>query len=734
VRVGHTTAGSAPQQLRRAVPGSFLDEKGAGGRYISSMTFRFLPVFVASVLVFGCGEGPDTNSPAQELEAEPAPQGQIRAPQAQDTFQVEAERFADLRILRYRVPGFDELDLRIKRLLYYLYEASLSGREIIYDQKYRYNLAIKRTLEQIIRSYPGNRDTEDFNALLIYTKRLWFSNGIHHHYSNAKFDPGFSYEAFERYVMETPGAFPTRPEQPLEQFLAELHPVMFDPTMDAKLVDTRAGVDVVTNSAVNFYSGVTQQEVEDFYAEMRQADDPTPVSYGLNSRLVADNGSLVEQTWKVGGLYTEAIEQVVYWLQQAVTVAENDAQRLAFERLIEYYHSGDLEDWDDYSIAWVNDTDSLVDLINGFVEVYNDPIGLRGSFESVVSVRDPMATRRIDAIAREAQWFEDNSPIRDEHKKANVTGIAGRVINVVVEAGDASPATPIGINLPNSDWIRAQHGSKSVNLGNIVTSYDLISDEAEREFAWDADEIERGELYGETVSALMTDMHEVIGHASGQLNPGVAPLHETLKNYGSPIEEARADLVGLYYLIDRKLVEIGVLPSVEAGYIEYDRYIRGGLMTQLNRVVLGENVEEAHMRNRQMVASWAYEQGLDDNVIERRERNGETFFVVNDYDRLRELFGQLLRELQRIKSEGDFAAAHDLIETYGAQVDQELHAEVLERYADLDIPPYSGFINPRLVPIEENGEIVDISIEYPDDFATQMLEYADEYAFLQAWH
>jgi len=695
-------------------------------RYISGVTIRLLLAFLAFSLLRACDEAPDTSAPVEAPAAEAAAQDQ-------GGFQVEAERFADLRVLRYRVPGFEGLDFRTKTLLYYLYEASLSGREIIYDQKHGYNLAIKRTLEQIIRSYPGSRNTEDFSALLTYAKRVWFSNGMHHHYSNDKFDPGFSYEALEHYVMETPGGFPTRPGQSLQQFLVELRPVIFDPSVDAKLVDTRAGVDVVTSSAVNFYQGVTQEEVEEFYAERRQADDPTPVSYGLNSRLVAEDGALVEQTWKVGGLYTQAIERIVYWLEQAIAVAENDAQRLAFEKLIEYYNSGDLEAWDDYNIAWVNDNESSVDLINGFVEVYNDPIGMRGSFESVVSVRDPIATRRIDAIAREAQWFEDNSPILNEHKKANVTGIAGKVINVVVEAGDASPATPIGINLPNSDWIRVQHGSKSVNLGNIVAAYDLVSDEAEREFAWDANEIERGERYGQTVSALMTDMHEVIGHASGQLNPGVAPLHETLRNYGSPIEEARADLIALYYMIDPKLVDIGVLPSVEAGHIEYDRYIRNGLMTQLNRIVLGETVEEAHMRNRQMVASWAYEQGLQDNVIERRERDGETFFVVNDYEALRELFGQLLRELQRIKSEGDFAAAQALIETYGVQVDPELHAEVLARYEDLDIPPYSGFINPRLVPVEENGEIVDVVIEYPADFTAQMLEYADEYAFLPTW-
>jgi len=694
------------------------------------MKTRIPTILFAAFLVLGCSEDRNVPTPAIPTASTPTLPTQNTA---MSPFPVESERFADLRILRYQVPGFDELSLQIKTLLYYLYEASLSGNEIIYDQKYRYNLAIKRTLEQIIRSYPGDRSTADFEALVIYAKRVWFSNGIHHHYSNDKFVPGFSAEAFEQFVMATPGNFPVRPEQSRQAFIADLHPVIFDPSVDAKLVDTRAGIDVVANSAVNFYVDVTQAQVEEFYAAMRQPDDPTPPLYGLNSRLIEQDGRLVEQVWKVGGMYTEALERVVYWLEQAVTIAENDAQRAAIAKLIEYYRSGDLEIWDEHNIAWVNDSDSIVDIINGFIEVYNDPLGLRGSFESVLSVRDPVATRRIDAIAREAQWFEDNSPIRDEHKKPSVTGITGKVINVVVEAGDSSPATPVGINLPNSDWIRAQHGSKSVNLGNIVTAYNLVRGESEHEFAWDADELARSELYAETLSSLTTDMHEVIGHASGQLNPGVAPLHETLKNYGSALEEARADLVGLYYAIDPKLVEIGVLPSVEAGYIAYDRYIRGGLLQQLNRIELGNKLEEAHMRNRQMVAAWAYERGLPDNVIERLQRDGKTYFVVQDYERLREIFGELLRELQRIKSEGDFAAAQALIETYGVEVDPVLHAEVLERYASLDIPAYAGFIQPRLRPVTENGAIVDVVIEYPDDFSEQMLEYAAEYAFLPTW-
>lgn len=693
----------------------------------------YLPLLL---MLVACSPEPGTPAP-QAVTPPPAAASAETANEAAtqaSAFEVEAERFADLRVLRYRVPGFEELDLRDKQLLYYLYEAALSGREIVYDQKYGYNLAIKRTLEEIIRHYPGTRDTEAFEALVVYLKRIWFSNGIHHHYAHDKFEPGFDYEDFEQFVRDTPGEFPLKPGQSLDEFLTELRPIIFDAAVDAKLVNRAAGLDPVTSSAINFYAGLDREDVESFYDAMRDADDPTPVSYGLNSRLVRRDGEIVEQVWKIGGLYTEALERVAYWLEQAATVAENDAQREALEKLVAYYQSGDLEDWDAYNVAWVADTDSVVDTINGFIEVYNDPIGYRGSFESVVSFVDPVATERIDAIAREAQWFEDNSPIMEEHKKASVTGIVGKVINVVVESGDASPATPIGINLPNASWIRRDHGSKSVSLANIVAAYDLVRGGAEREFAWDEAEIERGELYGEITSVLTTDMHEVIGHASGQLNPGVAPMNETLGIYGSTLEEARADLVGLYYIIDPKLVELGLLPSVEAGYIAYDRYIRVGLMQQLNRIEPGNDIEEDHMRNRQMVAAWAYEQGLADNVIERLERDGKTYFVVRDYGRLRALFGELLRELQRIKSEGDFAAGRDLVETYGVKVEPELHAEVRERYAALDIPPYSGFINPKLIPVEQDGELVDVRIEYPGDFTQQMLEYAADYAFLPTWN
>jgi dipeptidyl-peptidase-3 len=701
-----------------------------------ALNVRFSVLCLMAVLVAACGN--DTGSTPKAIAEDPSSNvmsTEASAGSPPDTeFEVESERFADLRILRYQVPGFEQLTLQQKTLLYYLYEAGLVGRDIIYDQRYRYNLAIRRTLEEIVKHYPGDRETEVFQALLEYTKRVWFSNGIHHHYSNDKFEPGFDHDDFAAIVAATPGEFPTRPGQSVEALLAELRPVIFDSTVDARMVDRTPGQDPVVSSAVNFYLGVTHDEVEAYYDAIRDPNDDMPVWYGLNSRLAKVDGEVVEQVWHVGGLYTEAIEEIVVWLERAVGVAENDAQRDALEKLVAYYRSGDLEDWDTYNIAWVNDTDSIVDVINGFVEVYNDPIGYRGSFESVVQFVDPIATERIQSLAREAQWFEDNAPIPDEYKKSDVIGITARAINVVGEAGDVSPATPIGINLPNTDWIRSMHGSKSVTLANISAAYDALSGGATREFAWDEAEIERSEEFDSIVSVLAVDMHEVLGHASGQLAPGVGTPNETLGVYMSPLEEARADLFGLYYMLDPKLVELGLLPSVEAGYTEYDFYIRNGIMQQLNRIELGADVEEAHMRNRKLVATWAYELGRDDNVIEHRVRDGKNYYVVTDYQRLREIFGQQLRELQRIKSEGDFEAIRDLIETHAVKIDPELHAEVKERYAALDIPPYSGFINPRLVPVEENGEIVDVRVEYPDDFMAQMLEYAERYSNLPTWN
>lgn len=646
-------------------------------------------------------------------------------------FRVEVERFADVRILRYRVPGFETLDARTKKLLYYLYEAALCGREITYDQKYRYNLAVKRTLEQIVRHYPGDRDSADFRALTLYLKRIWFANGMHHHYGHDKLKPELSAAAFAAFVHATPAEFPLREGQSLEQLVAELTRVIFDDAVDAKLVSKSADSDVLTSSAVNFYSGLTQREVEAFYAAKAGEGK---VSLGINSRLVKIDGVAVEQVQKVGGRYTQAIEHIVAWLEKAAGCAENDAQRTALEKLILFYRTGSLEHWDDYNIAWLRDTDSHVDVVNGFVEVYNDPLGMRGTFESIVSFRDTEATRRIGAIAGAAQWFEDHMPFFGRHKKPSVTGISGKAITVVIESGDAAPSTPIGVNLPNSDWIRREHGSKSVTLANIVASYNAVRGGVDREFAFSSAEAERNERYGELAATLHVDLHEVIGHGSGQLEHGVGSMHETLKNYGSTLEEARADLVALYFAVDPKLVELGLMPSVEVGHVAYDQFIRNALLQQLNRVEPGRDLEEDHMRNRQLIAAWAYEHGTKDNVIERRTREGKTYFVINDYAKLRALFGRLLRELQRIKSTGDYLGVRELVERYAVKVDPALRAEVRARYAALDVPAYTGFMGPRLVPVRSGEDIVDVRIEYPDDFAAQMLEYADRYAFLPAWN
>ncbi|PJJ61214.1 dipeptidyl-peptidase 3 family protein [Hymenobacter chitinivorans] len=676
-------------------------------------------------------------APAGTLSAAPS---EVLAANPAAGFQVVSEQFADLRVLRYQVPGFETLEPQQKELLYYLYEAALCGREISYDQNFKHNLRVRRTLEAI---WPANQQqiagttntqrVDEANKLNIYTKRVWFSNGVHHHYSTRKFVPECSPAYFAQLVKSVePGSLPLEKGETVDQFLATITPIIFDPNVSAKRVNQEAGQDLLTTSANNFYEGVTQKEAEDFYAKKIDKKDPRPISYGLNSKLMKGaDGQLVERTWKVGGMYGEALTQVVYWLGKAVDVAETPEQKLALQRLVQYYTTGDLKTWDDYNTAWVRDTKSRTDVVNGFIEVYGDPLGYRASYESVVSFKDLEATKRIKAIGDQAQWFEDNSPILPKHKKKNVVGITAKVITTVVESGDAAPATPIGINLPNATWIRKEHGSKSVNLGNIVDAYSLADAGGSLdEFAYSDEEKARARKYAGLAGKLHTDMHEVIGHASGQINPGVGTPKETLKSYASAIEEGRADLVALYYLMDPKLVQLGVVPSLEVGKAEYDNYIRNGLMGQLVRLPLGETVEEAHMRNRQMVAKWAYEKGKKANVIEKVTKNGKTYFKVNDYQKLRGLFGQLLRELQRLTSEGDYAAAKNLIETYGVKVDPALHKEVLERYAKLNIAPYAGFIQPKLVPVEQGGKIVDVKLEYPSDFAQQMLEYSRKYKFL----
>lgn len=646
-------------------------------------------------------------------------------------FEYKADRFADLQVLRYRVPGFEELTLRQKELAYYLTQAGLEGRDIFWDQKYRHNLTVRKTLEAILNTYNGDRSGPQWEAFLTYAKQVFFSNGIHHHYASSKILPQFTPDYLVTLLNGTEKVRLPLQGKSVEAFAQALTPILFDPDVDGRSVNVDADVDNVAASAMNFYRGVTSAEVEEFYAKKKAEGDPR-LSYGLNSQVVKENGRLVERVWKVGGMYGPAIEKIVGWLEKALPVAESDLQRQSIQHLINYYRTGDLAEFDQHAITWVADTESRIDFVNGFIEVYADPVGRKGAFESVVSMRDEEATQRIAAISQQAQWFEDNSPIQDEHKKPNVTGISAKVITVIGEVGDAAPSTPIGINLPNAEWIREQHGSKSVSLGNIVEAYNEVQSKspATAEFAVSDEVLQRLKQWGPLAADLHTDMHEVIGHASGQINPGVGTTDQTLKNYASTLEEARADLVALYYALDPKLVEIGVMPTLEVGKAEYDRYIMNGLMTQLFRIQPGENLQQAHMRNRQLVSSWAFEKGRPDNVIERIRRDGKTYFRINDYEKLRGLFGELLREIQRIKSEGDFEAGQALVETYGVKVDQELLAEVHRRYAPLDVAPYSGFIQPRLIPVRQGGRIVDVKIEYPTDFVGQMLEYGRKYGNL----
>lgn len=649
-----------------------------------------------------------------------------------ENFEVKVDQFADIQILRYKVPGFDDLDPQKKELVYYLYEAALSGRDIIYDQNYKHNLVIRRTIEAIIANYKGDKSSDDFENFMTYAKRVWFSNGIHHHYSSQKIDPGFSSAFFAELLRDVPeNALPLAEGEDKQALLSKLTPILFDSEIDAKRVNQNQSEDMVKGSANNFYEGVSQREVEQYYKNMAAKGGEQPVLFGLNSKLTKEGGKLVEKTYKVGGMYGEAIEKIVYWLEKASAVAENEQQKAALDKLIAYYQSGNLKDFDEYNIAWVADTASVVDVINGFIEVYGDPMGFKGAFESVVSIKDQEASERMAAIAENAQWFESNSPIMEEHKKEEVTGISYKVISVVVESGDAAPSTPIGINLPNSNWIRKEHGSKSVSLGNITDAYaEAAGAGSVDEFAYNDEQKKRAKEYGVLAGNMHTSLHEVIGHASGQLNPGVANPSETLKNYASPLEEARADLVALYFIMDQKMVDIGVMPSLEVAKAEYDGYIRNGLMLQLRRLEEGANIEQAHMRNRQTVASWVYEKGQAENVIEKKVENGKTYFVINDYEKLRTLFGELLKEVQRIKSEGDFEAGKALIEDYGVVVDQEILREVKRRYESMDSAPYSGFIQPKLVPVMTDGKITDVKIEYPKDFVEQMMFYGKEYSFL----
>lgn len=649
-----------------------------------------------------------------------------------DKFDYTVEQFADLQILRYRVPGFENLSLQQKELVYYLTEAALQGRDILFDQNGKYNLRIRRTLEAIYTGYKGDKNTPDFKAMEVYLKRVWFSNGIHHHYGSEKFVPAFAPEFFKEAVLSVDAStLPLAEGQTVEQLCDELSPVIFDPTVMPKRVNQAAGEDLVLTSACNYYDGVTQKEAEDFYNAMKDPKDETPVSYGLNSRLVKENGKIQEKVWKVGGLYGQAIDNIVYWLKKAEGVAENQEQKAVIAELIKYYETGDLKTFDEYAILWVKDLNSLVDFVNGFTESYGDPLGMKASWESLVNFKDMEATHRTEIISGNAQWFEDHSPVDKQFKKDEVKGVSAKVITAAILAGDLYPATAIGINLPNSNWIRSHHGSKSVTIGNITDAYNKAAhgNGFNEEFVYSDAELQLIDKYADLTGELHTDLHECLGHGSGKLLPGVDP--DALKAYGSTIEEARADLFGLYYVADPKLVELGLTPNADAYKAEYYTYLMNGLMTQLVRIEPGNNVEEAHMRNRQLIARWVFEKGAADKVVELVKKDGKTYVVVNDYEKLRALFGELLSEIQRIKSTGDYQGAHDLVENYAVKVDPALHAEVLERYKKLNLAPYKGFVNPKYeAVVDAAGKITDIKVTYDEGYAEQMLRYSKDYSNL----
>lgn len=664
-------------------------------------------------LLTACGGNPKTTAEAEK-------------------FDYTVEQFADLQILRYRVPGFEDLSLKQKELVYYLTEAALQGRDILFDQNGKYNLTIRRMLEAVYTGYNGDKNTPDFKAMEVYLKRVWFSNGIHHHYGSEKFVPGFTPEFFRQAVQSVDAAtLPLAEGQTVEQLCEEVFPVIFDPKVMPKRVNQAAGEDLVLTSACNYYDGVTQQEAEDFYNALKNPQDETPVSYGLNSRLVKEDGKIQEKVWKVGGLYGQALEKIVYWLKKAEGVAETPEQKAVIAKLMDFYETGDLKTFDEYAILWVKDLNSRIDFVNGFTESYGDPLGMKASWESLVNFKDLEATRRTELISGNAQWFEDHSPVDGQFKKEKVKGVSAKVITAAILAGDLYPATAIGINLPNANWIRSQHGSKSVTIGNITDAYNKAAhgNGFNEEFVYSDAELQLIDKYADVTDELHTDLHECLGHGSGKLLPGVDP--DALKSYGSTIEEARADLFGLYYVADPKLVELGLTPSADAYKAQYYTYLMNGLMTQLVRIEPGNNVEEAHMRNRQLIARWVYENGAAEKVVELVKKDGKTYVVINDYEKVRDLFGRLLAEIQRIKSTGDYAGAHDLVEAYAVKVDPALHAEVLERYKKLNLAPYKGFVNPKYEAVTDaNGTITDVTVTYDEGYAEQMLRYSKDYSTL----
>ena len=651
-----------------------------------------------------------------------------------DEFKYLVDEFADIKIMRYQIPNWDELSLQQKEYLYYLGEAAKCGRDILWDQNFKYNLVIRKTLENILNSYSGDTSSNEYKQFVVYAKRVFFCNGIHHHYAEDKILPEFSTAYFQELLKNSnQSQFPVKEGQSLEEFGIFIQDVIFNPNLYQMRKSNDESKDLLLASATNFYEGISKKEAENFYNNMLDPKDITPISYGLNSRLVKKDGKLVEQTYKQGGLYGDAITKIIYWLEKANGVAENDNQKKYTQLLIDFYKTGDLKTWDDYNIAWVQDTLSMVDFVNGFIETYGDPLGLKATWESVVNFRDLEATKKTNLISENAKWFEDNSPIDPRFKKKEVKGISAKAIIVTTLGGDCFPAPPIGINLPNADWIRKDYGSKSVTITNLMDAYDKAADESpknvSREFTYTEEEYEFGKKYRSLTSVLTTDLHECLGHGSGQLLPGVSP--NALAENSSSLEETRAELFSLYYCADPKMVELGLLPDMEAYKAEYNGYIRNGLQIQFVRIELGKDVNQAHMQARKLISTWAYEHGKSDNVIEKKIKDGKTYFVINDHAKLRVLFGKLLAEVQRIKSEGDYAAGKKLIDDYAVKIDPELHKEVRARYEALNLKPYGGFINPEIVPVEENGKIIDYKLIYPTDFLQQHLKYGREYNFLK---
>ncbi|NDV78900.1 dihydrofolate reductase [Dysgonomonas sp. 511] len=652
-------------------------------------------------------------------------------------FKYEVDEFADLQILRYYVPGFNNLSLEQKELVYYLSMAALEGRDILFDQNNKYNLAIRHTLEAIYENYKDDKSSDDYKAFEVYLKRVWFSNGIHHHYGEEKFLPAFSQAFFTEQVKALPtNVVPAKEGQSVDDFLKMIIPVMFDPGVMAKKVNQAQGQDLIATSANNYYGdGITQKEVVNFYNAMKDTTDQTPISYGLNSRLVKEDGKLVEKVWKAGGLYGQAIEKIIYWLEKAEKVAENDNQKKVITKLIAYYKSGDLKQFDDYAIAWVEDLNSQIDFVNGFTEVYGDALGIKASWEAIVNFKNEEATKRTEIISSNAQWFENHSPVDNRFKKESVKGVTAKVITVAQLGGDCYPATPIGINLPNADWIRKDHGSKSVTIENIMEAYDAAGAHTgfNKEFMWSETEINLIKEYGFVTDVLHTDLHECLGHGSGKLLPEVDP--NALGEFSSTIEETRADLFGLYFVADAKLLELGIIPNAEAYKAEYYKFMMNGLMTQLVRIEPGKEIEESHMRNRQLIARWVYEKGKPENVVEFKVRDGKTFVVINDYDKLRKLFGDLLAEIQRVKSEGDFETAKKLVMDYAVKVDPVLHKEILERYKSLNMKPYKGFVNPVFEAImDKDGKVTDVTISYTEGYKEQMMRYSKEFSNLPTYN